>query len=495
MAKANYIRHPNPMHRGNPLVEGLGFPLAKQQIHTQCGVSFVDGLDLTGVPEELHGYYTRSSILNLFSLHVVQDEMVEIYEAIRLGIEVSYLGRNPLNDDWQGILAAIEADKDAPLKSLNIRRLNLLENSYTFLISGLSGRGKSSMVKQALEQIEQKIEHTAYSMSDGTMKPCPLTQITYVYVEHHDRVGQKAFLTAILDAIDEATGEQYAYKQRNSSVYELIQTVRKAVVKHHIGALIIDEAQNFAPSSSDFKIGTNEKTSMKFVEELVNTLGVSTIFVGTFSALELFAKEMTITRRTLRAGSLNLASCDVESGFWKNLCHALFNSVRFSAARDSDGALRYKLHDLTAGIPAIAVSVVQATLRFLSYFEASKQTLTASALEHVFLKQFSPLSGPIAALHSMRVRSDYKAYEDLKPMRLLEMVNPKNAHHDVEKLKAVESKAKQMMQEYERDNAKLLRGKVQVIPHKPPRTAYEVDASQESDKMSPDNFLSMLGED
>ena len=227
----------------------------------------------------------------------------------------------------------------------------------------------------------------------------------------------------------------------------------------------------------------------------MNTLGVSTIFVGTFSALELFAKEMTITRRTLRAGSLNLASCDVESGFWKNLCHALFNSVRFSAARDSDEALRYKLHDLTAGIPAIAVSVVQATLRFLSYFEASKQTLTASALEHVFLKQFSPLSGPIAALHSMRVGSDYKAYEDLKPMRLLEIVNPKHAHHDVEKLKAVESKAKQMMQEYERDNAKLLKGKVQVIPHKPPRTAYEVDASQESDKMSPDNFLSMLGED
>ncbi|QYJ78352.1 ATP-binding protein [Shewanella acanthi] len=491
MAKANYIRHPNPMHRGNPLVEGLGFPLSKKQIHSQCGIPFVGGLDLSDVPEDLHGYYTRSSILNLLSMHVVQDEMVEIYEAIRLGIEVSYLGRNPLNDNWQGILAAIEADKDKPLQSINIKRLNLLENSYTFLITGLSGRGKSSMVKQALNQIEQVIEHTTYPMPDGTQQSCCLTQVTYLYVEHHDRVGQKAFLKAILGEIDALTGEKYSYVNRQASVYELIQIVRKAVIKHHIGTMVIDEAQNFALSPKDLKIGPNEKTSMRFVEELVNTLGVSTIFVGTFGALELFAKEMTITRRTLRAGSLMLACCDVESGFWKNLSYALFNSVRFVAPRDSDDALRYKLHALTAGIPAIAVSLVQAVLRFLSYFEASKQTLTVSVLDHVFVKQFAPLSGPIAALH----HGGYREYEDLKPMRLLEMINPKDSKDDQGKLKVLEDTARELQESYEREKAKLLTGTVQLKPNKAPRTAHEVDATKESSALSPDNFLSMLGED
>ncbi|QOL25668.1 ATP-binding protein [Thalassotalea sp. LPB0316] len=333
MAKANYIVHPNPMHRGNPLIEGLGFPLTKQQIQTQSAVAFTGGLDLSAVPEELHGYYTRSSILNLFSLHVVQDEMVEVYEAIRLGIEVGYLGRNPLQEDWQRILYSVERDKDEPLKATNIKRLNLIENSYTYLVCGLSGRGKSSMVKQALRLIDQTIEHGAYSDQKGKTLTSQLTQVTYLYVEHHERTGQKNFLNSVLEAIDEVTGEDYVYRHRNSNVKDLINAVRKAVILHHIGALVIDEAQNFAKAPEKIVIGPNEKTSMKFVEELVNSLGVSTIFVGTFSTLNLFTKEMTITRRTIRAGSMSLASCSVESGFWKNLCHALFNSVLLIGGR------------------------------------------------------------------------------------------------------------------------------------------------------------------
>lgn len=474
------------MHRGNPLIEGLGFPLTKQQIQTQSAVAFTGGLDLSAVPEELHGYYTRSSILNLFSLHVVQDEMVEVYEAIRLGIEVGYLGRNPLQEDWQRILYSVERDKDEPLKATNIKRLNLIENSYTYLVCGLSGRGKSSMVKQALRLIDQTIEHGAYSDQKGKTLTSQLTQVTYLYVEHHERTGQKNFLNSVLEAIDEVTGEDYVYRHRNSNVKDLINAVRKAVILHHIGALVIDEAQNFAKAPEKIVIGPNEKTSMKFVEELVNSLGVSTIFVGTFSTLNLFTKEMTITRRTIRAGSMSLASCSVESGFWKNLCHALFNSVLLIGGTENQDALRLKLHDLSGGIPAIAVSIVQATLRFLSYFPAEKQSLTTRALDFVFLKQYNFLAAPINAL----IEGQYHKFEDLKPMLLLEKVTPKSDDSS-EKLKDVERQAKELVEVATRENSKLMTGRVQLMPSQPPRSAHEVSADKQSEAMSPENLLNL----
>jgi hypothetical protein len=273
-------------------------------------------------------------------------------------------------------------------------------------------------------------------------------------------------------------------------VKDLINAVRKAIVIHHIGCLVVDEAQNFSPAVGDLKIGTNEKTSMRFVEELVNVLGVSTIFVGTFSALKLFTKEMTVTRRTIRAGSLNLASCPVDSPFWINLCGALVTSITLAGGCDSYDMLRLKLHELSAGIPAIAVSVTQATLRFLSFLEPNEQKLTLEALDYVYEQQFAPLSGPVNAL----LHGDYHQYEDLKAMELLEVVNgdPKNeAQAQVEEL---ERTAKELAQSY-KQQYNLKEGQVQVMPSAPPRSAHQVDAQRVSEQLEPDNFMAMLGGD
>ncbi|QSX34469.1 ATP-binding protein [Shewanella avicenniae] len=489
MEKANYIRHPNPVHRGNPLVEGLGFPLSKQQVQKRCSVKFEGELDLTEVPEDLHGYYIRSSILNLFSVHVCQDEMVELYENIRLGIECGYIGRNPLKPDFQRVIVAIERDKDAPLKAQNIKRLNLLENSFTFLLSGLSGRGKSSMTKAALRLIPQHLYHKDYLQTTGDSVSLDIKQITYLYVEHHDRQGQKAFLTSILEAVDEATDETYAYHHRNSTVKELINAVRKALVIHHVGALIIDEAQNFAKASTDLKIGTNEKTSMKFVEELINTLGISTIFVGTFSALELFTREMTITRRTIRAGSMNLGGCPVDSPFWINLCHVLFTAIKLKGEADEEGLLRQKLYELSAGIPAIAVSMVQATLRFLSYYEPAQQTLTIDALAYVANKQFSPLAGPVRAL----LTGEYHKYEDLKPMLLLEEVNPSGDNVTLARAKEIEQQAQAMLEDYK--EKRVLAGRLQAKQVMSSSSTRDEELRRIGDKLSPKNLLGLLGDD
>ncbi|HHJ3171715.1 TPA: ATP-binding protein [Vibrio parahaemolyticus] len=489
MKKANYIRHPNSALRGNPLVEGLGFPLSREAIHRNCNKPFQGDLDLTDVPPDLFGYYSRSMVLNLFDVRICQDEMVQVYETIRQSIENGYRKRNPLDADHQRLLAAVERDKDTPLKAKNIERLNLFGTSFSFLLCGLSGRGKTAMVNMALEHIDQVIEHECYTQPNQETVPFRFTQVTYIYIEHHDRRGQKALLSAILEAIDEVTGEQYAYENRNSNITQLMNSVRKAVIVHGIATIIFDEAQNFAPAPKDLKIGTNEKTSMKFVEQLFNTIGTSLIFVGTFSTLDLFTKEMTITRRTIRCGSLALASCSLESHFWQNLCNEILRTELLAGKGNDHELLCQHIHHLSAGIPAIAVSVVQATLTYLTYHKPELQTLTTSALDYVFNKQFGLLREPIQAL----VNGDYHLFEDFKLMRMLEEVNPKNKTQ--ERLDDIEAQAKDMEKQLIQKQTQLMTGRVQIIPPKPKSSPYEVDASEVCDRMAPDNLMALLGGD
>ncbi len=59
MSKPPYINHPNKSYRGNPLVEGMGFPLSINRIQEVSNKAFDGGLDLKDVPSDLHGYYNR----------------------------------------------------------------------------------------------------------------------------------------------------------------------------------------------------------------------------------------------------------------------------------------------------------------------------------------------------------------------------------------------------------------------------------------------------
>lgn len=494
MYKPHYINHPNPTYRGNPLVEGMGYPLSKNSIQVASNKEFKGALDLTDVPADLHGYYNRSVILNLFSLHVCQDEMVDVYETIRHAIEYGYLGRNPNKPEIGRMLGAIERDKDEPLKALNIKRLNMLESCFSYLIAGLSGRGKSAMVKMALKHIEQKIPHDTHIVLNGNKTSFKDIQITYIYVEHHDRVGQKAFLISILQAIDGVIDDEingvkrksYTYANRNGTVFDLMNAVRKAVVVHHIGAFIIDEAQNFAPAVKDLKIGSQEKTSMKFVEELINTLGVSSIFVGTLSTLSLFEKEVTITRRTTSCGSMILLGCDLDKSFWIRLTEQLFNAVGPTYSNDELFILRTHLHGITAGIPAIAVSLVQSTLRFLSYHNTGSQRLTTGAFDFVFEQQFKLLHGPMAAL----IDENYDKFEDFKPIRLLKELNPRSA--DEEKLAQLNQESKKVYELWQEKTEYLKTGKYQLAASQESISHHQVEASEASIKLSPNNFIALI---
>ena len=175
-----------------------------------------------------------------------------------------------------------------------------------------------------------------------------------------------------------------ALEKTTTSVDEMIKMVRKLLLEHNVGVLIIDEAQNFAESPDKLVIGSNEKTSMKFVEEIFNRIGVPLFFIGTMDSLTLFGKEMTIGRRSINDGSMLMLSCDVEGEFWNNLCKRICQFSLLKGKHTNADTIKRHLHTLTFGIPAIAVSLMRATLSHLSKFDSGQQNLSIKTLNFVF---------------------------------------------------------------------------------------------------------------
>lgn len=470
MAAPQYFPHPNSKYRGNPYIEGLGLPLSTAQFYANCEIPFQCDLDLAGVDESLHSYFIRTAIDQLADVYTSPDEAYRLYDQIRRMIEAGYTRRNPVGADVRRLLAAIDRDKAEPWKASHVLSLGL-SVQYSLLLLGLSGRGKSTMVRQICQQIPQTIEHDRYTDLHGHEIIVSRVQVTYLYIEIHDRRGQKALLLNLLESLDAITGESYSHAHRSRSVNELISVVQKSFIGHGVGLLILDEAQNLAKSAKSEVISNNEKTTMKFLEELFNRVGIPLMFVGTLATMKLFESEMTLTRRATKNGFMQLVSCELESSFWHRFIRLICQTRLLKNQTTSEDMLRQHIHYLSAGIPAIATSLVRAALSYLTHLKPQDQDLSIAALDHTFNREFKILNPALTALR----KGDYYQFEDLSPMLMLESVA---SGHEV------------AQQAQPQSGKNLLQGEAR-ISNKPQKI--EVKQQKTLEQLSPDLLLGQLG--
>lgn len=427
MTQLNYISHPNPQCRGNPLIEALGYPMTKDEVFKAQDIPFEGQLALEGVPTQHHGYYLRSIFDNLSSAYVPKDEAYALYEKIRRMIEAGYKHRNPADKTFrQKMLTAVHQDGEKQLDSVYLKRLTgettdaLLRANGCSLLAGLSGDGKTTMMLRILNGIDQVYRHTSYKKPTGEVVHLDEVQISHLYVQVHKRKGQKAFLRSVIEAVETAANTSFRNELGSrDSVDQMIRFVRKLLLNYNVGILVIDEAQNIDSDPDQLKLGPNEKTSMKFVEEIFNRIGVPLFFIGTLSVLKLFSREATIARRAAIDGGLVMLGNHVDSEFWGRFCQRLYQVNLLNGKHDSCELINQHLHTLSQGIPAIAVSLMRATLSHMSKFDLGNQAVTMQSLNHVFKEQFTILHKPLRALKN----KNYKAYEDYEPIKELKRIN------------------------------------------------------------------------
>lgn len=435
MADLKYINMEIKHYKDNPLIEAIGWGYDEEEFKALCSKPFEGTEGLSNIPENRQAFALRCAIGNLKQTYVVRDEGYAIYEKILDMILEGYKHRNPLKAGYEKMLTAIKRDMEDQLaaKHIKVAMGNNLEQmmagNSSYLFAGLSGEGKTLQTLNALQNIPKTLKHTLYTDSDGVEHNLEFTQQVYVYIQLNTRKGQKALLKSILASLDEDTGENYSFIYRNADVEELIIGVRKAMIIHGVGILVIDEAQNFSKPPKEIKVGSNEKTSIRFVEEIFNRIGVPVFFVGTLATLNLFGDDVKTIRRVMSKGSLRLYGSSLNSSFWGRFTKEIFQTDFLKNQTTDYETFKIHLHERTQGVTAIAVALVIATLQYLTKLDSKHQDLGLESLDLVFERQFKLLKAPLLALK----KEEYHKFEEYHILAILEETDKEEAAYEKDK--------------------------------------------------------------
>jgi hypothetical protein len=128
----------------------------------------------------------------------------------------------------------------------------------------------------------------------------------------------------------------------------------KVAAQINLGVLIIDEIQNVQKSHS----GGDERM-INFITELVNTIGIPVIVIGTFKAMYLYKKSLAVSRRGIPdMYNENVTTQMVDDSWeWKEFIQNLWDLQYTAKYTPLTEELKKVFYYQTLGIPDIAVKL------------------------------------------------------------------------------------------------------------------------------------------
>lgn len=347
---AEYKKQVVPENRGNPFIEAIPKRLGIDQ--------YIDSLH--SLPK------FDSSFLNLGAedrLSLIQQikpsfwlpfpSHYDKYRGLYNMIKIGYQSRNPLRAMYNRQFAR---GWDEIYKSgLNDEGKNLAGNVQTaqsLAEIGVSGIGKSKIYERILKRcFPQVIHHSEYQGRKLLM-----TQVVWLHIECPSGKSVGALCKNFYDKVDELLGSNFyqKYGEKAGNTDALAKRMVKVAAQINLGVLIIDEIQNVHKAHS----GGDERM-INFITELVNTIGVPVIIIGTFKALYLFNESFANSRRGIpdsySENIMGLLTCD--SWEWNELIENLWDlqyTANFTPLTDE---LKQLMYYHTVGIPDIAVKL------------------------------------------------------------------------------------------------------------------------------------------
>ncbi|MFC5519867.1 AAA family ATPase [Polaromonas jejuensis] len=177
------------------------------------------------------------------------------------------------------------------------------------LLSGMTGTGKSALLKRILALIapEQVLDF-------GSSKACGwfrLKQCVYLYVDHPSNGTRGALLKRILLQLDASVGTDYFEQhKRTTNLDALLVVACKLLVLHRVAMLVIDEKQqrsfNDSPWALEFVL---------FYLTLMN-LGVSVVLAGNPLAFDHLRLLSQVMRRFSTGGIHELSPATGSDRWW-----------------------------------------------------------------------------------------------------------------------------------------------------------------------------------
>lgn len=408
-------------YAGNILTQCLGPILSREQALTKLRLIPAVPSGVSGMPE--HARLHR--LMEVRDLHWPSLEGARILETTDLIIRQGYRYRDPVAAATWAVVS------NDPLAALRPRA-----PAMAAVVVGHSGVGKTVAIQKAFDCYRhQVIIHDSFPKIQG-----PHYQMVHLSVDV-PASGRTVDLAANLmiawdDAVARVLPEQarrfavsLARQRRDGA--RMMDEWRQVAVAHFLGALHLDEVQNFfkipslerrrrgrttrsagaADAELPLELSIIEDQALKNVLTLVNTWQIPLIVSGTPDGVGALTRRLSNVQRFVTSGYHKMSEfCSPTDPFFKSFMDTLGKLQYVAKPLSIDDELRALVFSLTAGIQRLIVALWVAAHRVA--FERREDALRLDDFRKAAASYLAPIAPAVAALLSKDPQR-MRRYEDL----------------------------------------------------------------------------------
>lgn len=367
----------------------------KQTINAYCDNPFIEALpdildpetanDLLAVypeycetdrqkPTEMRQHLIRNAV-RFFDPSLVHQDIEERFSGL---IRMGYVGRNPIGPSF---FPEIRRRVEFMRKSTSYERC-YGSTAFGFAILGLPGVGKTSAVEAVLSLYPQIIIHEQYM--DRLFSQIQIVHLT-LQCPYDGSIRGLCF--SFFQEIDKLLGTNYydRYTRHGRATKdEMMPHMANLASLLGIGVIVIDEVQNLVRTKTD-----SADHMIRFFVQLINTISIPVVFVGTYEAREVLSGALHQIRRVEGQGDLIWERMQ-EDAKWDHFIQALWRYQYTQISVELTPTLSHTLYDQSQGITDFAVKVYM-----LAQIEAitkrkeqvTEKLIEAAAQKHLRLAQ------------------------------------------------------------------------------------------------------------
>lgn len=350
--QASYQLELGSRYRGNPFAEAL--PLAGL-IETKSSLSKALAHyppEPTAADRRLPRMARIGEINNILDIIYPRPAYEKIGDSILANLLEAYVTRNPVTAEdrrQRHQIAQLTPEQCADL--IRCRAGTSLpfgkgwrRTGLGYLLTGVTGTGKSTLLKGLLQYLAVVIEHTEYG---GQPLICKQLPVLYVQVSHDATL--RTFCQTVLDNIDYALGATL-YGPRGKAartIGALASVLFRATSAVSLGELFIDDLQNLRSASPE-----TAETSLNLFSLIMEIAGISVTAVGTPALGPLIEDNARNTRKLTSGGQGYLEAMARDSLECKNFQDRYWQYQYTSTFQPLTKKLRNAWFAADAGHPA-----------------------------------------------------------------------------------------------------------------------------------------------
>ncbi len=329
-------------YAGNPLLEAL--PPICSEDNAISGLEYYPPYraDDRALPPHIR-YHILQNSLKMF---VVLPRHVDLEQRFSRLLRGGYAERNPVErGHWP---AMVKKAALVTANSIDAGTRPTIADSGGMAIVGYSGLGKTTTINRITDLYPQVIHHNEYHGQKLT-----LNQIVWLKLQCPFDGSVRGLCVNFFQTVDQILGTNYeaSFARSRGTVDELLPHMTRVAALHCTGVLIVDEVQHLNAASS----GGVDKM-LNFFVQLVNTINLPVILIGTTGAMRILSGELRQIRRGCSQGDLVWAPMRNDEE-WRHFLETIWRYQYTRQEMELDQEISDAIFDECQGITDFAVKV------------------------------------------------------------------------------------------------------------------------------------------